>query len=376
MIRDSGTGPDRIQDLLSKSRTPLLLTGAVKISGQRTISGVANSPIPDRENKLITSEAMEKAIPLFLRIPILHTDHSERPAGFVTECHVVKAGDPILCTDHPDYDPHAKPGDTYFKAKIPEDGDTDDIWEKIQKGHYNKISIYGVRTTASDECKLAPHQRVSPCVTKAIRLWSFSLVGDNAINPGSYIKVAKSFSPDLCDEFEANTVELIKAAFPDVSMAPNADQQDQDFSGDIDESVKKADVVTKSELDPVVQDVTLMKGELADVKTGVDKILDFISKSSQDATSGDTTEEPVVEYITKANLETTLDLIVKAKIDLAVAEVKKAYDEKFAAMEKQMEAFGSETIRKGGRVVVLDGDGNSLGNMDNSFLSNFDALEA
>lgn len=376
MIRDSGTGPDRIQDLLSKSRTPLLLTGAVKISGQRTISGVANSPIPDRENELITSEAMEKAIPLFLRIPILHTDHSERPAGFVTECHVVKAGDPILCTDHPDYDPQAKPGDTYFKAKIPEDGDTDDIWEKIQKGHYNKISIYGVRTTASDECKLAPHQRVSPCVTKAIRLWSFSLVGDNAINPGSYIKVAKSFSPDLCDEFEANTVELIKAAFPDVSMAPNADQQDQDFSGDIDESVKKADVVTKSELDPVVQDVTLMKGELADVKTGVDKILDFISKSSQDATSGDTTEEPVVEYITKANLETTLDLIVKAKIDLAVAEVKKAYDEKFAAMEKQMEAFGSETIRKGGRVVVLDGDGNSLGNMDNSFLSNFDALEA
>jgi hypothetical protein len=63
--------------------------------------------------------------------------------------------------DHPDYDPQAKPGDTYFKAKIPEDGDTDDIWEKIQKGHYNKISIYGVRTTASDECKLAPHQRVS-----------------------------------------------------------------------------------------------------------------------------------------------------------------------------------------------------------------------
>jgi len=213
-------------------------------------------------------------------------------------------------------------------------------------------------------------------VTKAIRLWSFSLVGDNAINPGSYIKVAKSFSPDLCDEFETNTVELIKAAFPDVSMAPNADQQDQDFSGDIDESVKKADVVTKSELDPVVQDVTLMKGELADVKTGVDKILDFISKSSQDATSGDTAEEPAVEYITKANLETTLDLIVKAKIDLAVSEVKKAYDEKFAAMEKQMEAFGSETVQKGGRVVILDGDGSPLGNMDNSFLSNLDALEA
>ena len=48
----------------------------------------------------------------------------------------------------------------------------------------------------------------------------------------------------------------------------------------------------------------------------------------------------------------------------------------YPAEEKQMEAFGSETIRKGGRIVVLDGDGNSLDNMDNSFLSNFDALEA
>jgi len=45
-------------------------------------------------------------------------------------------------------------------------------------------------------------------------------------------------------------------------------------------------------------------------------------------------------------------------------------------MEKQMEAFGSETIKKGGHVVILDGDGNPLGNMDNSFLSNLDALEA
>jgi len=321
---------------------------------------------------------MEKAIPLFLKMPVLHIDHTERPAGFVTECRVLKAGDPILCNDHPDHDPAASAGDTYFKAKIPDDGDTDDIWTKIEKGHYNKISIYGVRTLASDECKLMPHQRVSPCVTKAIRLWSFSLVGDNAINPGSYIKVAKAFSGDLCPEFEENTIELIKAAFPDVSMAPNADQQDQDTGAGSDATIQVADVVMKSELDPVIQDVTLMKGEIAEVKTGVDKILDFISKSTQD----ETPTPPVVsgeqnsEYITKANLETTLDLIVKAKIDLAVADIKKAYDVKFAEFAKQMEAFGSETIKKGGHMVVLDMDGNPLGGVDNSFLSNLDALEA
>jgi hypothetical protein len=41
-----------------------------------------------------------------------------------------------------------------------------------------------------------------------------------------------------------------------------------------------------------------------------------------------------------------------------------------------MEAFGSETIKKGGHMVVLDMDGNPLGGVDNSFLSNLDALEA
>ena len=341
------------------------------------IFGVANSPIPDRENELILAKAMEEAIPLFMKIPILHVGHTERPVGYVTECRVLKAGDLILDPTYSKYNPGAKPGDTYFEASIPEDGDTEDIWGKVEKGDYNKISIYGVRTLASDECKLLPHQRVSPCVTKAIRLWSFSLVGENAINPGSYIKIAKSFNTDLCQEFEENTIELIKAAFPDTGMAPIADQQDQGQDSGTDNVRVDADVVMKSDLEPVVQDVSLMKSELAGVKTGVDSILDFIKKSSQDATpaSDETKSDANVEYITKANLETTLDLIVKAKIDLAVAEVKKAYDVKFAAFEKQMEAFGSETIKKGGHAVFLDMEGKSLGGMDNSFISNLDALE-
>jgi len=340
------------------------------------ISGIATSPIVDRENELITSEAMEKAIPLFLKIPILHLMHTERPIGFVTECRVLKAGDPILHENHPDYDPNAKVGDTYFKAKIPDDGDTHDVWEQIEKGKLNRISIYGVRTMASDECRLAPHERTSPCVTKAIRLWSFTLCSDNAINPGSYIKIAKSFSPDLCEEFEQKTVELIKAAFPDTSMAPNADQQDHVDSG-TEPTVSTDGVVVKSELEPVVQDVALIKSEIDEVKKGISDIVEFLKKSGD---AQEQEQEPVKEdasqYITKANLESVLDLVVKAKIDLAIAEVKKAYDAKITEMEKTIEAFGSETIKKGGHAVILDMEGNPLGRVDNSFLSNLDALEA
>jgi len=335
------------------------------------ISGIANSPIPDRENELISSKAMEDAIPAFMKLPILHVDHSERPAGGVTTCRVLKAGDPVLNPNHRDFDIKAKEGDTYFKAYIPDDGDCDDIWEKIEKGHYNKISIYGVRTMASDECKLRPHERVTPCVTKGIRLWSFSLVGENAINPNSYIKIAKSFSENLCQDFEQKTAALIKAAFPDSNMAPIPDQDVTDAG----EAVKiTTDVVMKSELDPVIQDVTLIKGDMTELKTGITGILEYLKKSSDAPLPVDTPADPVVgDYITKAALESTLDIIVKAKLELAVADIKKSYDAKISEFEKKMEEFGSETIKKGGNTVVLTmGDPSSI--ESNPFLANLDAL--
>jgi hypothetical protein len=337
------------------------------------ISGIANSPIPDRENELILSEAMEAAIPAFMKLPFLHVDHSERPAGAVTTCRVLKAGDPVLDPNHREFDVNAKPGDTYFKGYIPEDGDCDDIWDKIEKGHYNKISIYGVRTSASPECKLMPHQRVSPCVTKSIRLWSFSLVGENAINPNSYIKIAKSFSENLCDEFEQNTIALIKAGFPDLIMAEKPDQVSQTAGNPESEVI--ADAVTKSELDPVIQDVTLIKGDMAELKTGITGILEFLKKSDDTSAATDFAAATVSdEYITKANLESTLDLIVKAKIDLAVADIKKAYDAKFTEFEKQMTAFGHQTIEKGGNTVILSMDGTEMASYKNPFLANLDAL--
>lgn len=320
---------------------------------------------------------MEAAIPAFMKLPFLHVDHSERPAGAVTTCRVLKSGDPVLDPNHREFDINAKPGDTYFKGYIPEDGDCDDIWDKIEKGHYNKISIYGVRTSASPECKLMPHQRVSPCVTKSIRLWSFSLVGENAINPNSYIKIAKSFSENLCDEFEQNTIALIKAGFPDLIMAEKPDQvsQSSDATDAGSTTYVDADVVMKSELDPVIQDVTLIKGDMAELKTGITGILDYLKKGDGAPTVDEIkSEDKNVEYITKANLESTLDLIVKAKIDLAVADVKKAYDAKFVEFEKQMTAFGNQTIEKGGNTVILDMDGNAKAIYKNPFLANLDAL--
>ena len=79
------------------------------------------------------------------------------------------------------------------------------------------------------------------------------------------------------------------------------------------------------------------------------------------------------DYITKAALEPVIDLIVKAKVELAVADIKKAYDAKIIALEARIEEFGNETIRKGGQVVVIKGS-DSDDEAENPFLSNLDAL--
>jgi hypothetical protein len=360
------------------------------------ISGIASSPIPDKENELITSKAMEEAIPAFMQLPILHVDHTERPIGTITECRVLKSGDPILTPHHVEYDSEAKLGDTFFKAVIPEDGDTDDIWNSVVAGSRNKISIYGVRTSASPECKIPSYQRVSPCITKAIRLWSFSLVGDNAINPASYIKIAKSHSPKVCSEFVQKTQELIKAAYPEHNMAPIVDQQ----LGDAGVTETDESVVTKSELNSVTADVTLVKSEVAEVKSGIGQILEYLKKADKKHEASETAEEEEVEeeakdkskgkiekcsdgtvkkasdtdYITKATLEPVLDLLVKAKVDLAIADIKKAYDGQIAEMKRTIEAFGDETIKKGGQTVILSDSGAPIGDVDNSFISNLNAL--
>lgn len=308
-----------------------------------------------------------------MKFPILHTDHNERPVGAVDECRVLKSGDSVLDQTHPDYDPDARIGDTYFKAHIREDADCDDVWEKVQKGVYKKISIFGVRTHASSECSLHPTQRASPCITKGIRLWSFSLVGDNAINPNSYIKIAKSFSEDLCSEFQEKTSELIKAAFPDSNMAPDSDQTVQGAGTTTAEVTNTEGVVTKSELDPVIQDVVLIKGEMADVKTGIAGIMEYLKKGEAITTPPATETPAASEYITKATLEPVLDLIIKAKVEVAVSEIKKAYDAQFAEMQKKLDAYSNETILKGGHMVMITQDGSKVGEY-NPMMANFDAL--
>ncbi len=201
MTLTSGIESGKLQDPpeLKKSRpsqvllkaSPLRFSIDFEITGERKIRGRAHTPEVDRENELILLKAFEATLPKFMKAPIMHEQHTERPVGIFTK---------VALTDGLDIE-----GEIFEHC--------DDVWERVKKGEYNRFSIYGQRRIGSPECSLQPAQRITPCITKALDLYSISLVGENAINEGTWLELVKSFS-----DYYKNEHILIKAENTDSSL--------------------------------------------------------------------------------------------------------------------------------------------------------------
>lgn len=149
--------------------------GVLEGSGRR-IWGLASSPEPDRENEIVTRAAMEEALHFFLKHPIIHYYHTERPIGILTKAWF-------------------QGNDLYVEGEIWGDESADDIWAAIQKGTLTQWSIYGRPRARTGPCSLPPSQRSSPCVTKALWLDSISLCpGGTAINAKTFADVVKALT--------------------------------------------------------------------------------------------------------------------------------------------------------------------------------------
>ena len=81
----------------------------------RVIRGIASVEDVDRENEIITKAALQNALDGFKQLPILHLQHTERPAGLITKGEITDRGFEI-------------------ESKIPKHKQWDDIWERIEKG--------------------------------------------------------------------------------------------------------------------------------------------------------------------------------------------------------------------------------------------------
>jgi len=142
-------------------------------SGRR-FGGVASIPEADRENEVVLKSAIEEALQFFMALPVVHFYHTEKPLGLIDKAWF-------------------EGEDFRVEGFVKETPDCDAEWAAMQKGELNQLSIFGKRRSGSPECRLPPRQRTSPCVTKALWLYSISVCPTGtAVNRRTFAEVLKS----------------------------------------------------------------------------------------------------------------------------------------------------------------------------------------
>lgn len=165
---------------------------------KRIIEGVATAPIYDRTNELITSDAIKKAIPDYMVLPVLTVQHKEFVAGLVKKAWF----------DESDR--------LHIKAQLKNTRDVDRIWELIKSGELNSFSISGTRNVTT--CNISSN---APCVTSDICLNAITICGDNAINQAAFFDVVNK---------STKVNPMVEEMKPEEAATP-VEQQQPDYSG-------------------------------------------------------------------------------------------------------------------------------------------------
>ena len=190
----------------------------------RRIWGVASTEARDREKEIIAEEAITKALSDFMALPIIHWYHTERPIGWIEKAQygdvreIVKAMGITTDQDLPSRG-------LVVKGELKNTPDTDDVWNAIEKGLVDEWSICGTRRSGSRECNIPVHKRTSPCITKAMYLWSISLcprgAGQNRTTLAEIVKAMTSSGSNLIHPTVDGTRRSIKKMDPE-AQAPAA----------------------------------------------------------------------------------------------------------------------------------------------------------
>lgn len=298
-------------------------------SGRR-IKGTVSTPTPDRENEIISPSAFREALKNFMKHPILHVQHTERPVGIVHSATVQPTGK------------------TDIEAEIFSTDDTDDIWDSILKGTLCKYSIYGKRKVGNDACKLAPTARRSPCITKSLDLWSISLVGNNAINQETFVEIAKANLPEEeSDHFLENLALIYKSETSNDGlkgeiMVPEPEPVKEEIQT-IEESPELS--VVKSANDD----------RLTKIEASIEIIAKAVEKLAAPAVLTDETPQNLAPIVTKAD-DVDLEPIIKARVEGAVGDIRKSMDdlsESVKSLRATLDEMQETVVRKSGPVVYV-----------------------
>lgn len=291
------------------------------ILSDRRIGGLAHFEQADLENEIIEIDAILKALPDFMEHPVIHYQHTERPIGTITKAEIKDKG-------------------LWIEGSIYDTPDTDDVWDEIQNGSLNKYSIYGRRLKGNDQCRIPPENRMSPCVTKAIALWSISAVGDNAINQMTFLEVMKALRGDTVTDTEEET----KQKAEETPQEPELLKAEGNMSS-ILERISGLEETVKGLTTPAPQEDETEKAEepeeVVEEKAEPEDEPEEETKGCGCAKAAPIESDPA-------------DEIVKADvIQKAFDEFKKANDLRFAELESRIVEMEAQTIKKGGNVVII-----------------------
>lgn len=145
--------------------------------GTMIVSGYASSPTPDSDGEIVTSAAIEKALPDYMRFGAVREMHQPKAAGNALEAYV-----------------EPESGKTFFSAHVVDESAVKKVKNKVYKG----FSIGG---------KVLERSTDDPNVITAIKLVEVSLV-DRPANPDAVFTMYKA--DDVENENSLRELEAIQ----------------------------------------------------------------------------------------------------------------------------------------------------------------------
>jgi hypothetical protein len=315
------------------------------LASQRIVEGTFHVPKVDKDKELITKSAMMSAIPDFMHLPILHDFHRERVLGLIVKAW--EEGD------------HFK-----FRALFKATSDVDDAWEKVQKGEYDHVSIYGSRLEGTHSCKFDPSTREDTCISHRIRLDSISACDDNARNSDAIMSIAKSstrFCNDLTDTFikaETTSSSLMHGTQDGVNKPMDKcnklEKGEEGLLKKIWETLQKlveSDKKVHASIEKAEE--TKMVDEVKKAETPVKEEVEVVKAEVKEESK----VEPKIEEVKKAEPAPSVDEIVKAKTE----EITKAFQTQIAELKAEIEKLKEEPIQKAAPILIKEQVGEPYG---------------
>lgn len=278
---------------------------------KRIIEGVATAPVYDRVNELITTEAIKKAIPGYMVLPVVTVQHQEFVVGLVKSLK---------------FDDEQR---LIVRVQLKETREVDKVWDLIKSGVLNAFSIAGVRHQTT--CNIAG----SPCVTSDISLNTITICGDDKCNQEAYFDIVKSIFGETMTDAELDLHKSVTPAAP-TEEVPNAVMEKIDYG-------LLAKELARPLYAEMVASGVIKKAEETNKEEKEDEKEDEYKKAFESLESRFSSLEKLVEKIADQPLEKSIGFAIQ---DGAIVQVPLADMNKFAKSTEEKQVLSPTEARR------------------------------